>query len=98
MTAAEEFEVADTVAAATSAVSGVAGLHGGEFGEIATYLPGRKVLGVRIDDQHCDIHITAEYPSDVNGVARGVRDAVSPLVTVPVSVTVEDIVYPERPS
>lgn len=98
MTATADFEVADTVAAATLAVSGVAALHGGEFGEIATYLPGRKVLGVRIDAELCDIHITAEYPSDVNGVARGVRAAVSPLVAVPVSVTVEDIVSSERPS
>lgn len=94
MTAESDVELADTVAAAALAVSGVAGLHGGEFGEIATYLPGRKVLGVRIDDRHCDIHISAEYPSDVNGVADGVRAAVEKLVPVSVSVTVEDIIAP----
>ncbi|MDJ0392237.1 hypothetical protein QMK17_02685 [Rhodococcus sp. G-MC3] len=87
-------DLADTIAAAALSVAGVAALHGGEFGEIATYLPGRKVLGVRVDAVHCDIHISAEYPSDVNGVARGVRAAVQPLVSVPVSVTVEDVIAP----
>nr|WP_296780117.1 hypothetical protein [Rhodococcus sp. (in: high G+C Gram-positive bacteria)] len=85
-------DLADDVAAATLSVSGVAALHGGEFGEIATYLPGRKVLGVRIDAERCDVHISARYPSDVNGVARGVHASVSPLVPVPVSVTVEDVI------
>lgn len=87
-------DLADVVAATTLAVSGVAAMHGGEFGEIATYLPGRKVVGIRIDSEQCDIHISAAYPSDVNGVARGVRRAVQQLVSVPVSVTVEDIIDP----
>lgn len=85
-------ELADAVAATTLTVAGVADLHGGEFGEIATYLPGRKIVGVRLDADGCDIHISAEYPSDVNGVALGVQAAVQPLVQVPVSVTVEDVV------
>ncbi|SNT51689.1 hypothetical protein [Rhodococcoides kyotonense] len=92
MNAEQHYEIADAVASATLAVAGVVGLHGGEFGEVATYLPGRKVVGIRVDADLCDIHITAEYPTDVNGVARGVLAAVQPLVTVPVSVTVEDVV------
>lgn len=91
-----DVEIADTVAAITLDVAGVAGLHGGEFGEIATYLPGRKVVGIRIDSTLCDIHISAEYPSDVHGVARGVRAAVAPHVPVPVSVTVEDVIAHPR--
>lgn len=85
-------ELVDDIAQVVLDVDGVAALHGGEFGEVATYLPGRKVLGIRIDEHRCDIHFSAEYPSDVNGVARGVRAAVESLVPVPVSVTVEDIV------
>lgn len=92
---ADSLELADSVAEAVLSVSGVAALHAGEFGEVATYLPGRKVVGVRIDAERCDIHISAEYPCDVNGVASGVRAAVSPLVPVTVAVTVEDIVVPE---
>lgn len=91
-----ENELVDDVASAVLGIDGVVGLHGGEFGEIGTYLPGRTVHGIRIDDRQCEVHITAEYPSDVHGVARGVRAAVQPLVPVPVSVTVEDIVSSER--
>ena len=39
-------DIADRVAAAVIAVPGVAFLHGGVFGEIGTYLPGRRVSGV----------------------------------------------------
>ncbi|MGA9870317.1 MAG: hypothetical protein WBQ44_04100 [Rhodococcus sp. (in: high G+C Gram-positive bacteria)] len=92
MTFPDQVELADTVAAAAVSVSGVAGLHGGEFGEIATYLPGRKVVGIRIDDQLCEVHISAEYPTDLGGVAAGVRAAVQPLMPVPVAVTIEDVV------
>ncbi|MFD4183444.1 hypothetical protein ACFWPB_20405, partial [Rhodococcus sp. NPDC058514] len=46
--AAQETEPADLIADAVLAVPGVAGLHGGMFGEVATYLPGRRVLGVAL--------------------------------------------------
>jgi hypothetical protein len=36
----------DAVAAAVLGCAGVAGLDGGRFGEVASYLPGRKVPGV----------------------------------------------------
>jgi uncharacterized alkaline shock family protein YloU len=91
MNAVQEYEIADSVAAAALSVAGVVELHGGQFGEIATYLPGRKVVGIRVDADVCDIHITAGYPTDVHAVARGVLAAVQPLVPVPVSVTVEDV-------
>jgi uncharacterized alkaline shock family protein YloU len=91
VSAEADYQLADAIAAAATTVSGVAGLHAGEFGEIATYLPGRKVVGVRVDDERCEVHITAEYPSDVHGVARGVQAAIGQLVSVPVAVVVEDI-------
>ncbi|OAK52450.1 hypothetical protein [Rhodococcoides kyotonense] len=94
MSVLQEHELADAVAAAALSAAGVVALNGGEFGEIATYLPGRKVVGVRIHADGCDVHITAEYPSDVHAVARGVVGAVQPLITVPVSVTVEDVRFP----
>ena len=37
----------DAVAAAVRGCAGVAGLDGGQFGEVASYLPGRKVAGHR---------------------------------------------------
>lgn len=91
MSAPREIDLADTVASITLSVAGVSALHPGEFGEIATYLPGRRVVGIRIDADVCEIHISVEYPSDVHAVARGVRDAVGPHVSVPIVVTVEDV-------
>ena len=39
---------ADLVATAALSVSGVLALHPGSFGQVATYLPGRRVEGVRL--------------------------------------------------
>ncbi|MEO7078911.1 hypothetical protein [Rhodococcus sp. BP22] len=91
MSAPREIELADTIASITLSVAGVSALHPGEFGEIATYLPGRRIVGIRIDAEVCEIHISVEYPSDVHAVARAVHDAVGPHVSVPIVVTVEDV-------
>ncbi|MDJ0358804.1 hypothetical protein [Rhodococcus sp. H29-C3] len=91
MSALREIELADTVASITLSIAGVSALHSGEFGEIATYLPGRRVVGIHIHADVCEIHISVEYPSDVHAVARAVRDAVGPHVSVPIVVTIEDV-------
>lgn len=82
---------AERAAAAALAVPGVSALHGGEFGAVATYLPGRRVTGIRIDDDHCAVHVTVRYPADLFATAARVRDAVRPIVGVPVDVTIEDL-------
>ncbi|EME21169.1 Asp23/Gls24 family envelope stress response protein [Rhodococcus triatomae] len=82
---------ADLIAARVLAVPGVAGLHGGTFGEVATYLPGRRVLGIRLTDPGCAIHIVVAYPHNVVDVADAVHHAVTPLAGGPVIVTVEDV-------
>ncbi len=82
---------ADLIAARVLGVPGVAGLHGGEFGEVATYLPGRRVLGVRLTDPGCAVHIVVAYPNNVVDVADAVHHAVAPLIAGPVTVTVEDV-------
>ncbi len=91
MSTPREIELADTVASITLSVAGVSALHPGDFGEIATYLPGRRIVGIRIHADVCEIHISVEYPSDVHAVARAVRDAVGPHVSVPLVVPVEDV-------
>lgn len=83
--------LAELVADAVLAVPDVAGLHGGVFGEIATYLPGRRVEGIRIGCDLCAVHIVARYPADLRAVAEAVRARVSAMVTVPVQVTIEDL-------
>ncbi len=82
---------ADRVAERTLAVPGVAALHGGQFGEVATYLPGRRVHGVALTDTECSVHIVVAYPNNVCDVARSVHLTVAPLLPVPVTVTVEDV-------
>jgi len=87
-------EPADQVAAAVLAVRGVTGLHGGMFGETATYLPGRRVLGVRLTENVTDIHLSLAYGAPVFATAQQVRTAVAALVPGPVNVTVEDVAPP----
>ncbi|MFC4605013.1 hypothetical protein [Rhodococcus kronopolitis] len=86
-----EPEPAERIAALVLGVPGVAGLHGGQFGEVATYLPGRRVSGVTLTDTACAIHIGVSYPANVVDVAARVRTALAAEVTVPVHVTIEDV-------
>lgn len=93
---AELLDPADLVAAAVLAVPFVAGLHGGRFGEVATYLPGRRITGVRLGAGTLDLHVTARYPATVEQIDVSVRAAVSALLPTPtvVSIVVEDVVEP----
>lgn len=85
---------ADRVAAATLAVPGVASLHTGTFGEVATYLPGRRVTGVRIGEQEAEVHVVLHWGVPVLATAEAIRRAVEPLVGTPVTVQVDDVIDP----
>lgn len=87
-------ELVDVIAAAVTAVDGVAELHGGMFGEAATYLPGRRVPGIRLGDDGTEVHVSLLFGAPVRPTAEAVRDAVAPLVEGPVHVIVEDVVRP----
>lgn len=88
---ADPGELAEAVAAAVRSVPDVHDLHGGSFGEVATYLPGRRVAGVRLTDDGCELHIVTRGASPLTATVELVRDAVRPLVSGPIDVTVEDI-------
>lgn len=88
---------AERIAAAVAAVPGVAGLHGGMFGEVGTYLPGRRVVGVRIGKERVDVHVTLTLDTPVRPTADAIQRAVATLTTLPVDVTIEDVV-PVTPS
>lgn len=92
---------AERVAAAVAACPSVADLHGGPFGEVATYLPGRRVVGVRISGDGTgtgpapvgtvEVHVTGRYPAPVAEIGREVRAAVHEVLAGPVvDTTVED--------
>lgn len=88
----------DAVAAAVRSVDGVADLHGGTFGETATYLPGRRVPGVRMTPDGTEVHVALLLGAPIRETAQAVRRAVAAQVPGPVDVTVEDVVEDLGPS
>ncbi|SDU76857.1 Asp23/Gls24 family envelope stress response protein [Jiangella alkaliphila] len=92
----EDRALADDVAAAVLGVPGVAGLHAGLFGEVATYLPGRRVRGVRVgpEDDAVAVHVVVEWDAPVPATVDAIRTAVAGLVAGTVHVTVEDVAAP----
>ena len=69
----------DAVATAVLACPHVASLSAGKVEEIATYLPGRRVQGIRADDDSLEIHVVARWGTPLPEVGAEVRRAVSAL-------------------
>jgi hypothetical protein len=85
----------DAIAAAALACSMVAGLSGGVAGEVATYLPGRRVPGVRIDDATVTVHVVGRYGPTMVEISNEVTLAVTPLAGGrQVGVVIEDLALP----
>ncbi|ADG80636.1 Response regulator receiver protein OS=Tsukamurella paurometabola (strain ATCC 8368 / DSM /CCUG 35730 / CIP 100753 / JCM 10117 / KCTC 9821 / NBRC 16120/ NCIMB 702349 / NCTC 13040) OX=521096 GN=Tpau_4066 PE=4 SV=1 [Tsukamurella paurometabola] len=89
-------ELVDRIVAAVTAVDGVAGLYAGAAGSAATYLPGRTVPGVRVDDEAGQVNLIVEFgeDTDIVAVADRARQAASDAAGVPIDVTVSDIRMP----
>lgn len=85
--------IADRIAIAVLSSPTVAGLDSGRFGEISTYLPGRRVAGVRIHPDEVTIGVIGRYPATIAEIDIAVRAAVG-AVDRPVHVTVLDIAVP----
>lgn len=81
----------DALREATLAVPGVAALTGGRYGAVSTYLPGRRVEGVRIGAELVEIQVIAGWGTHLPGLAGAILDATRPLVELPVEVTIADI-------
>lgn len=84
----------DRIAQAVVAVPGVHDLHAGVLGEVATYLPGRRVNGVRMREPGCEVHVVLDWGVPIAVTSDLVRQAVRALVPGPVDVTVEDVAPP----
>lgn len=95
---APQVELVDVIAAAVRAVPEVANLHTGAFGEVATYLPGRRVGGIRLQPERCEIHVVIRWGSPVLATAAAIRAAAAASVTGPVDVTIEDVIGPAEPA
>lgn len=87
-------DLADRVAIAVLGVPGVVGLHPGVFGEVATYLPGRRVDGVRLRPDRSEVHLVLAWGAPALPTAEAVRAAASALTGTPVDVSVEDVADP----
>ncbi|ALE84312.1 MULTISPECIES: hypothetical protein [unclassified Pseudonocardia] len=82
--------VAETVAAHPSVVR----LDGGAFGTVATWLPGRRLVGVGIGraDDPVEIGVVLRLDRPIPATVAALRASVAPLVDgVPVDVTVTDV-------
>ncbi|WP_211247827.1 hypothetical protein [Cryptosporangium arvum] len=82
---------ADDLAVLVRAVPGVVRLHPGRFGEVATYLPGRRVTGIKLGDHRVEVHVVLAVDAPIRRTAQLIHDAVTPLVARPVHVFVEDV-------
>ena len=87
---------AERVAQAVERVPTVARLSAGSTGaEVATYLPGRRVRGVRVGDGTVEVHVVARWPAVLPELGEAVRSAVAPLVGGrPVEVVIDDLDVP----
>ena len=87
----------DAVVTAVESCPLVARMSGGLVGEVATYLPGRRVGGVRLSDEEVEVHVVAKWGPSLPAVADAVHQAVRPVAGGRrTSVFVEDIELPEE--
>jgi hypothetical protein len=83
------------VAVAVESCASVASLSAGVFGEVASYLPGHRVDGVRMDGDRVEVHVVGRWGVPIPQLADEVRLAAAPLVAGrSVSVVVEDLADP----
>jgi hypothetical protein len=70
---------ADAIASVTRRCPAVADLHGGGLVQVATYLPGRRVDGVRVEDDRVLVSVVAAWGMPLIALTEQVRAAVTPL-------------------
>jgi hypothetical protein len=67
------------VAAAVGACPGVEALQGGGPGEVATYLPGRRIVGVQVSPAGLVVAVRGRWGVPAASLAGQIRDAVAAL-------------------
>jgi hypothetical protein len=89
----------DAVAAVVSGCAGVAGLDGGRFGEVGSYLPGRTVPGVVVTGGRVLVQVRARWGIPAPDLAALITAALAPVTgTRPVDVVVADVDDPPDPA
>ena len=70
---------ADAIASAARRCPAVADLHGGDLVQVATYLPGRRVDGVRVEEDRVLVSVVAAWGVPLVALTDQVRAAVTRL-------------------
>lgn len=84
---------AEALAAAVAGCPDVEALSGGPFGEVATYLAGQRIPGVRLLVDSIEVHVIARWGTPLTSVAQQVRCACAPFAGGRlVDVTIDDVV------
>ena len=82
----------DAVVAAVRGCPGVSGLHGGRYGEVTTYLPGRVVRGVVVGGGRVRVQVRAAWGAEAPTLAAAITAVLAPLTgNRPVDVAIADI-------
>ncbi|MFC4112383.1 Asp23/Gls24 family envelope stress response protein [Nonomuraea zeae] len=90
---------AQAIADRVLACAGVAGLSGGRFGTVATYLPGERLLGVSVSGAAIEIAIVATLDRPLPETAAEVRRTVLGLAgDRRVDVRIDDIRIEDAPA
>lgn len=85
----------DAVHDAVASCPGVAGVGGGGLGALATYLPGRRIPGVRVSPEAVEVEIRMQWGAAARQVVADVRAALAPVVRDRrVDLTLADIELP----
>lgn len=85
----------DAVAAAVRSCLDVDDLDGGAFDTVASYLPGRRVPGVRVGADRITIQLRSRWGVPMPQIGRQVRAAVLPLIgRQTLDIVVSDIADP----
>jgi hypothetical protein len=69
----------DAVAAAVQACPGVSGLDGGRFGEVASYLPGRRVQGVAVREDSVTVQVRSRWGVPAADLLSQITAVLTPL-------------------
>jgi hypothetical protein len=86
---------AEAIAAAVQDIPSVAALGGGGVTQVATFLPGKRVVGVRVGENTVEVHVTARYGVPLHDLAESVRAAAALHAGgLPVNVSIDDLEIP----
>jgi hypothetical protein len=88
-------QLADAIAAAVRAHPAVADLDGGPFGAIASYLPGRRVVGVRVGEpgEPVEVSVVARLGTPLPQLATDLRRLITAVTgSRVIDLTINDVI------